>query len=95
MSIELPVLRLGLAGFSAEQKAELDAMLRHTSPGGHMWQVGKFADAEAWWVNGSRLQMLSDGNVRVAPGTPTERSLQLDLAQVDRPIVAHFVQADA
>ncbi|MEP6792257.1 MAG: hypothetical protein ABI907_12860 [Ramlibacter sp.] len=86
MSIELPVLRLGLAGFSAEQKSELDAMLRHASPGGHMWQVGKFADADAWWVNGSRLQMLPDGTVRVSPGAPTERSLQLDLAQVDRPI---------
>ncbi|MBI2769876.1 MAG: hypothetical protein HYX47_09650 [Burkholderiales bacterium] len=86
MSIELPVLRLGLAGFSAGQKAELDAMLHNASPGGHQWQVGRFADADAWWVNGSRVQLLPDGNVRIGAGTPTDRSLQLDLAQVDRPI---------
>ena len=86
MSIELPVLRLGLAGFSLEQKAELDATLRHASPSGHAWQLGKFGDADAWCVNGSRVQPLAESNVRVAPGSPTERSLQLDLAQVDRPI---------
>ena len=86
MSIELPVLRLGLAGFSLEKKAELDARLRHASPGGHTWQVAKFGDSDAWCVNGSRVQLLAESNVRIAPGSLTERSLQLDLAQVDRPI---------
>ncbi len=47
MSIELPVLRLGLAGFSAQQVAELDAMLRRSAPGRHVWQIGHFA---ALWV---------------------------------------------
>ena len=86
MSIELPVLRLGLAGFSAQQVAGLDAMLRRSAPGRHAWQIGHFADADAWWLSGPRTQRVGDGTIRVLPAIPTERSLQLDLKEVDRPV---------
>jgi hypothetical protein len=85
MSIELPMLRLGLAGFSAQQKIELDAMLQRSNPGRNIWQLGNFHDADAWWINGSRAQR-GDGKIRITPAIPTERSLQLNLAEVDRPI---------
>jgi hypothetical protein len=85
MPIELPVLRLGLAGFSAQQKAELDTMLQHTAVGRHEWKTGRFADADAWWINGSRIQLLANGIVRVPPGIPSERALHLNLQEVDRP----------
>lgn len=86
MSIELPVLRLGLAGFAAEQVAELDARLKRSAPGRHIWQIGPFSDSDAWWLNGARTQRLSERTVRVRPAIPTERSLQLNLPEVDRPV---------
>ena len=86
MSIELPVLRLGLAGFSAQQVGELDAMLRRSALGRHVWQIGHFGDADAWWLSGPRTQRVGDGTIRILPAIPTERSLQLDLKEVDRPV---------
>lgn len=86
MSIELPVLRLGLAGFAVQQVAELDTMLRRSAPGRHIWQIGHFGDADAWWLNGARTQRVTDGTIRILPSIPTERSLQLDLQEVDRPV---------
>ena len=86
MSLELPVLRLGLAGFSAAQKSELDAVVQAAAPGGHQWKLSRFVDADAWWVSGAQAELQEDGNVRVAPAIPTERQLKLDLAQVNRPI---------
>lgn len=86
MSIELPVLRLGLAGFAVQQVAELDAMLRRSAPGRHAWQIGHFTDADAWWLNGARTQRAGDDQVRILPAIPTERSLQLNMQEVDRPV---------
>ena len=84
MSIELPILRLGLAGFSLQQEERLGAALERS--GSALWHLGKFADADAWCVNGARVQVLPDGTVRIAPGVPGGRSLHLDLHDVDRPI---------
>lgn len=84
MSLELPVLRLGLAGFSADEQDQLSAVLRQVSMG--TWQLAKFADSDAWAVNGARVQVLPDGTVRVASGVPGGRSLHLDLQDVDRPV---------
>lgn len=79
------MLRLGLAGFSALQKAELETMLQRSTPGRNIWQLGNFHDADGWWINGARAQR-GDNTIRITPAIPTERSLQLNLKEVDRPI---------
>lgn len=86
MSLELPVLRLGMAGFSAEQLDRAAAGLRAVSPPHLAWEAVPFAEADAWWVCGERAQLLADGTVRVAAGTPAARALQLSLPEVDRPV---------
>lgn len=86
MSIELPVLRLGLAGFSAEQQERLAQWLPNAVSGVLSWQLSKFSDADAWWVHGGRVQRLADGTLRVASGIPAGRSVHLNPAEVDRPM---------
>ena len=86
MSIELPVLRLGLAGFGVEQKAALNAMLQRSAPGRHVWQIGSFTDADAWWIHGARAQLAGRQTIRITPAIPTERSLQINVEEADRPM---------
>lgn len=86
MTLELPVLRLGVAGFTAEQQ-DRAAAAAHAAPVGiASWVVVPFTQADAWWVSGSRTQVMPDGTLRVGSGLPTGRPVQLDPAQTDRPI---------
>lgn len=86
MTIEVPVLRLGLAGYNeAQQKAAAD-VCRSAGTARAEWQVGSFADADAWWLEGSRTMLMPNGFLRVQPGVPSGRSVQLALADVDRPV---------
>jgi hypothetical protein len=82
--MEFPILRLGLAGFSAEQQDRLGRLLQQASSS--IWQVGSFVDADAWWISGSRVQVLRDSTIRIASGEPGGRSVHLDLQDVDRPV---------
>ena len=85
MTIELPVFLLGFGGFSpAQQRAFGDAIQNASGP--TQWLAGELAGADAWWINGARLQLVGDRTVRVAAGSPTERSLQLYLPDIDRPV---------
>jgi hypothetical protein len=85
MTIELPVFLLGFGGFSpGQQRLFSDAL--HSASGPTQWIASPLAGADAWWVNGARLQMIGDRTVRVGAGSPTERSLQLYLPDIDRPV---------
>ena len=86
MTIELPVLRLGLAGFSNEQQDKLGAILARVAGPALAWEIGKLADADAWWISGARAQLLPGETLRVTPASPTDRSLQLHLPDIDRPV---------
>ena len=86
MTIEVPVLRLGLAGYTeAQQKAAEEAAVAASSARA-TWQVGNFAEADGWWLEGSRTMLLPEEHLRVQPAVPTGRSVQLALADVDRPV---------
>ena len=86
MSIELPLLRLAVAGFSAEQQACVGALLKRTEHGPVTWEPTGFADADAWWLCGARSKLVEPGLLRVGAGNPTARALHLNLAEVDRPM---------
>lgn len=86
MTIEVPVLRLGLAGYTdAQQRAAADVAAATGSPRAS-WAVGNFADADAWWLEGSRTLLMPNQHLRVQPAVPSGRSVQIALADVDRPV---------
>lgn len=85
MSLEQPVLWLGLAGFSARQGEKLAAMLSGTRAGWPVWQVSPFAEADAWWVNGSAVTLVQDGTLRVR-GDGGTAPFQLNMHEIDRPV---------
>jgi len=85
VAAEQPILWLGMSGFVPQQRAVLEASL-DKPPGMCRWRVGAFGDADAWWVNGAKVRIMPDGNLKVAAGLPTERALNLNLTDVDRPV---------
>jgi hypothetical protein len=86
MTIEVPVLRLGLAGYSeAQQKTAADAA-RNAASARCAWELAPFSEADAWWLEGSRTMLLPNQQLRVQPAVPSNRSVQLALADVDRPV---------
>lgn len=86
MSSELPLLFLGLAGFTPEQRERLQQLLGLLPPGDAVWRVGPFAEADAWLVSGEKSRLVAADTLKILAGLPTERTLQLDLDAVDRPI---------
>jgi hypothetical protein len=86
MTIEVPVLRLGLAGFTeAQQKIAVEAA-RAAGTARACWEVVPFAEADAWWLEGSRSLVMQNQHLRVQPAVPSGRSVQIALADVDRPV---------
>ncbi len=74
-----------MSGFAPQQRTLLESSL--VRPAGlPRWRVCPFGDADAWWVNGAKVRVLPDGNLKVAAGLPTERALHLNLSEVDRPV---------
>ena len=86
MTIELPVLRLGLAGFTAEQQEAAEPLLGKGAGEATTWEICDIDVADAWWINGARTKTLGNGRIRVTPGVPSGRSLQFELPEVDRPV---------
>ncbi|HZN48879.1 MAG TPA: hypothetical protein VFB71_14750 [Ramlibacter sp.] len=86
MTIEVPVLRLGTAGYTEAQEKQASAAAEVASSLRARWELSAFADADAWWLEGSRTVLLPNEYLRVQPAVATERSVQLALADVDRPV---------
>jgi hypothetical protein len=86
MTIEVPVLRLGLAGYNeAQQKTAADTA-RSCASARCAWELAPFSEADAWWLEGSRTMLMPNQHLRVQPAVPSSRSVQLALADVDRPV---------
>lgn len=82
---ELPVLRLGLLGFSAAQRAMLETALV-VLPTRLRWCVTALDEADAVCVNGSRVAVLPDGSLLVRASEPQAQPLQIDPDHSDRPM---------
>lgn len=83
-SLELPVLRFGLAGFSPEQERAIEAAAAASRI--TRWTGGALAGADVWFINGQCAQHLGDGRIRVASRQAGGRSIQLQLAEARRPL---------
>lgn len=83
--MEQPALWLGMAGFAPRERSVLEASLGR-SDGLPRWRAGAFGDADAWWVNGAKARVMPDGTLKVSAGLPTERAVNLNLDEVDRPV---------
>lgn len=86
MTMEVPVLRLGLAGYNEAQQKAAAEICRAAGTARAQWEIAAFADADAWWLDGARTMLAPNGFLRVQPGVPSGRSVQLALADVDRPV---------
>lgn len=86
MSLEQPVLWLGFAGFTPEQSKHIEAQIGTLPKGWPAWQSGTFSEADAWLVSGEKSRLLNADTLKILAGRPTERVLQLNLAEIDRPI---------
>jgi hypothetical protein len=82
---EAPRLWLGLAGFDADGRGAISQMLTR-SPDLPRWEMSRFAGADAWLLNGPRCRVGPDTTLDVSPGLPTDKSVKLDLSDVDRPV---------
>ncbi|HEY8359139.1 MAG TPA: hypothetical protein VIL30_16910, partial [Ramlibacter sp.] len=86
MNIEIPVLRLGTAGFTDPQQRTAADAARAASTSRAHWAMVPFAEADGWWLEGGRTHVLPSGFLRVQPGVPSGRSVQIAMTDVDRPV---------
>lgn len=86
MSSEQPVLWLGLAGFTPEQREHLTLLLGRLPKSWPTWRHSAFAEADAWLVSGEKCRLLSADSLKILAGLPTERAVQLNLNEVNRPL---------
>jgi hypothetical protein len=86
MSIEVPALRLGLAGYTEAQQKVAGEIARAAGTARATWEVSPFAEGDGWWLEGSRTVLMANQHLRVRPGVPSDRSVQIALADVDRPV---------
>jgi hypothetical protein len=86
MALELPILRIGLAGFSLDQQERLREMLARENKTRLVWELARVNDADVFLVNGARTQVLADGTLRIASGVPAGRSVQFAMQELNRPV---------
>ncbi|MEZ0309141.1 MAG: hypothetical protein ACAH21_14555 [Ramlibacter sp.] len=85
MTQDVPLMGMGLIGFSPQQQEHLSNILSTRS---HTlrWEVRPYLEADALWVNGERIQHVGDGLLRVPSQLPTSRAVRLNLNDIDRPV---------
>ena len=86
-TVEVPVLRLGLAGFAPAEEALLCVQLaRRASERQMVWQLAPLGEADAWCVNGPRLRRLPDGSWRIVPVRVSDHPIHINPEHLDWPV---------
>jgi hypothetical protein len=68
----------------------------HLAPvGGVHWRVTRYADADAWVVNGARTRLLAEDEVCVDAASERDAPLRMRLHEVDRPVAFARPMSDA
>src|SRR3569832_766723 len=87
MTLELPVLRLGLAGFDEAAQRRLSMQLSTAATGGVHWEISALPLADAYWVCGPSAQLLAGDILHVRSAAhPGRADIQLHLPGLERPI---------
>lgn len=86
---ELPVMRLGLAGFSEIECQTIALGMLSPRANQPTWRIAPFQLADAWLLCGERSAPAISGRqdtLCVAAGLPQDRALTLILSEIDRPV---------
>lgn len=86
---ELPVLRLGLAGFNEAQFKAVSKMLAGSTAGLSAWQISPLQLANGWLLCGENSAPAPNADqdaLRISAGLPGDDTLILNLNEVTRPL---------
>lgn len=83
---EMPILWIGISGFSPEVGAGLECAIQEFRTPSTRWRTCNAQVADALMVNGAKTRVTPEGNIRVSPGQPSERTLRLHWADIKRPV---------
>lgn len=98
---DLPVFQLGLAGFSAAERAHIETIVKQLKQTTLKWCVGEFASADALFVCGNNTRNSAapsppnENILQILPGNPLEKPILLSLPHINRPLAFSLPVAEA
>jgi hypothetical protein len=95
---ESPVLRVGLAGFNESQCKDIFLALANPLANEPIWKISPFQLADAWLLcgeNSTPANTASQDTLRIAAGLQHDRTLTLNLSEIDRPVAFSLPLASA
>ena len=87
MLLPRPIFWLGLAGLTAPQRALLTAYMPREPGSLPAWRAAEFTEADALCINGSAARLLGSGILQVPDSRQGRPPLNLDLRELDRPLM--------
>lgn len=84
--MELPLLRLGLLGFNAQDSQLAVAQIASAVPMASRWEVVAFEDADIWLLNSRCVTAVANRGLRIQHGADEASSLMIYPQQATRPM---------
>lgn len=89
---DLPVLQLGIVGFSPSQRVQIEGVVKLLPHKTAVWRVVRFSDAHAWLICGNKVRVAAGDvaatseNLMVLAGSPSEKTVTLNVREINRPL---------